>query len=46
MSEAFLYMFVVGLGCSLGVATTVLISYLTFKRMNKEKKVKKRGMNF
>lgn len=41
MAEAFIYMYVVGLGASLGVLTTMGIGYKFYHRGNKKEKQKK-----
>lgn len=46
MAEAFIYMFVVGMGASLGVASTVLISYKVWQKMNKKSLKKAKGAIF
>lgn len=43
MSDAFMYMYVVGLGCSLGVLTTVGIGYFIYNR-SKRKKTKNKAI--
>lgn len=42
MGSAFIYMYFVGLGCSLGVATTALLGYLYVRRTQRKQQMRKR----
>lgn len=46
MVDAFIYMYFVGAGTSLGIASIVLLSYKVFQRMKNKDSKKRKGVSF
>lgn len=44
--NAFIYMYFVGAGTALGVATVALLSWKVYQRMNRKSKKKNKGVAF